>query len=502
MATLGKRVRDLDLPAILDELPAAQFLWYNNVPLRKKTEFKKILVRLMKLFVTPHVTNVYPYLSCSYLKKYETLHSNEKSSISNIISLLSLENDVIEGHLLDQIILLKSASGTNTLYNDDLKTHVTSWYNNVTSKPILCLHLNVVHLAVGFGHSTFIVLKKCEGVIKFFYFNPHGYNELDTEKSTIFRNVSSYLPVPVREIVAICPRFQVTKQGNNCKQWALLLFVLLMSNPNWFDNPSELLNNLAKHATLNIMVFSLAMFLRLMHLYGLKRYYYIFLIVMLKVPKIPNFLQECNIEDKIYRDFWAQTIGVPNCNDLKVEVCPLKCASCNNRCSYKVSVQTTEGEPCKLLNPKEIAYKMFDLYFELQKLSGHTDTLSFNKSMRGQPEAQLELPSSVEDYLTLQILPPENFEQFEELKISRQVNVQKPRLLQELEQQMQKLLLKGKDVMDDELFIRTSTEFRTWLSKLELQEGTGFLSLYDYAKKRVEYLEQRVEFHLNEQSTI
>lgn len=500
MATLGKRARegDYQLTTRLRLLPAAQFLWFNDVPIKKRLKFEKILVKLMKLFVTPHVTNLYPYLECSYLKKYEILQKTVPHCFDDTINFLGLENKSIE-HFRGEFQVFEALLNDTYRFEKKFVKAVKSWYENTASKPMLFISINLISDT---GHAVFIVFKKYVEQVKFFYFDPHGYDETSLKTNILIRLLSTQLTtlltIPVREVVSTCPTLQLSGHGGNCLQWFLLIFALLIINEDWFDNPILFLNKVAEHGTLNIMLFSLACFLRFIHFFGLQQYYF----VLLQKESFEVKLKECNQEDKAYRQLLASELGVPNCNDLEVNFCPTPCRYCDNRCRYKVAVQTTEGKPCKLLNPKEIAYKMFRLYFKLQKLASHErDTFSFNQSHMSFIEVQLELPETLEDLRHVVL----SEKQYQELKVRLEVQAEKSRILKEINEKIEELDLKTIQTIFETYEIIFKVEFKNdkplfdhvmlllseifdFQNKLNNElEGTDFIDKKDMLLRKIEY---------------
>lgn len=505
MATLGKRAREEDyqLTTTLRLLPAAQFLWFTDVPIKKRLKFEKILVKLMKLFVTPHVTNVYPYLECSYSKKYETLQRTMPSCFDDIINFMRLENKSIE-HSRGAFQVFKALLNDTYRFEEKFLQAVKSWYENTASKPMLFVSINLI--SGDTGHAVFIVLKKYVDQVKFFYFDPHGYDESSLATNILIRLLSTQLTtlltIPVREVVSTCPTLQLSGHGGNCLQWFLLIFALLIINEDWFDNPILFLNKVAEHGTLNIMLFSLACFLRFIHVFGLQQYYF----VLLRQQSYVESLNKCDKEDKIYRELLTSTLDIPNCNDLEVNFCPVPCTLCENKCRYKVSVQTTEGKPCKLLNPKEIAYKMFRLYFKLQTLSSHqNDIYSFNKSHMSDMKVHLQLPETLEDFR--HVLPEEKYQK---LRAQLEFLITKTKMLQDLKERLKELdfetiqriltyhrivietELKKKQTLDHIMF--NLTDIFTLQSRLEIEDKKdAFMGDIGSLSRKIEYTQTLIE---------
>ena len=86
-----------DFSDVIDDLPAASFLWYNQVkhdPIRKR-EYLQCLSKLVFLFLAPHYVNVDSFdEQPSFLKKYEALSRNSRrvrGFLKSVVELLSLQ---------------------------------------------------------------------------------------------------------------------------------------------------------------------------------------------------------------------------------------------------------------------------------------------------------------------------------------------------------------------------------------------------------------------------
>ena len=441
---------DFNLKDIIKDLPAARFLWYNLVSEENEERYLTILGELLQLFITPHEYSYYPYREASYLKKYEKLTANyesissrEKDLFYNLLAIiLELESPYVDLYHSNRFTILfesMKVSEGEQFFNDAVLT----WYFN-SLKPVFILPFNIYKTNDDEPHRVMLALKKLpvlqgnwvpRPLIKMIYFNPHGFQINYSLKENVFINklklkiqgaFSARLPtLQVVQLNIDCSETQTSEQGSNCVQHTALLFSLLLMNPSAFDNIDSILHQISRHATLNITLFSLSMFLRTMPHVTLKRYYYFFL--------AGNSQKSSLIENIELNTAMSSFFQGVNCPEFYGPFCDRSfCSECNNVCRFKSGIEEVQvpqpasfeeakqgssgdeessisGEEeiynlyeCKVLDPKQIAAKMFRLYFELKDMTVGIEPrkLSF---MLEQMEAQLNFPTpgSNKDYYNI-----------------------------------------------------------------------------------------------------
>ena len=420
--TESKANTGFNLIDVIDALPAAEFFWYNSVPQDQKPEYCRLLGQLLQLFITPHVYPFFPYREASYLKKYERMYTLLGTDELNttLTRLLYLESTNID-YEMEQIVL-ETPSGADVLQEATatFEDVIQGWYFGVDPKPLYLLNFSIV-FDDGEFHSVVLAIKKYpvfvgsqRPMIKFMYFDPQGYMAEDVSFARTLKQklVTALAPgdVLVMQFLLECPQLQLPEHGNNCVQHSAMVLTMLMRNPDLFDDARTLLLDLERHSTLNVVLFSLSIFLRTMPIIHLKRYYFSMLIrdVMSRhaedqVPVEPD-VGVGELVDSIAMSREVSTIfHVPNCPALLEErACDTTvCSWCGGRCNYQALVRMTQAG-CNVLTPKEIARAMFDLYFQIKDMVGDVDPRQ-RSFMREQMDRELnfEVPASNEDYARL-----------------------------------------------------------------------------------------------------
>lgn len=440
---------EFNLRNVINDLPAARFLWYNLVSKENEERYLTILGELLQLFITPLEYSYYPYREASYLKKYEAMWALEDVSSGSrkkvlfyklLAIILELESpyvDLFHSYKFSIHFQSMKVREGEQIFNNAVLT----WYFN-SLKPVFILPFSI-YTTHDDGHQVMLALKKLpvlqgnwvsRPLIKMIYFNPHGFESNFSLKENVFINklklkiqraFSARLPtLQVVQLNIDCPQTQFFEQGGNCVQHTALLFSLLMMNPSAFDNIDSILHQISRHATLNITLFSLSMFLRTIPHVNLKRYYYFFLA---EKSQKSSLIENIELNTAMSSSFQ----GV-NCPELYGPDCDRSfCSECNNVCRFKSGIEEVQVQPpasfeeakqgssgdeefsssgeeiynlydCKVLDPKEIAAKMFRLYFELKDMTVGIEPqkLSF---MLEQMEAQLNFPTpgSNKDYYNI-----------------------------------------------------------------------------------------------------
>ncbi len=416
---MADEARHFDLAAVIDDLPAAEFFWYSLVPNDRKAEYCQLLSKLLQLFITPHVFSFYPYREASYLKKYESVFRHFFTSSNAyyagvILSILYLETSFIdyEGHS----VVLNSITGEDMMYyaTTTFENAVQNWYTTPDSNPlyIVPLVIQTYELAAE-SHSVFLGLKKypqmgpTEPIVKFIFFEPHGYADVEANFARLLKQklVNALSPYGVRvvQILLACPTLQIVPHGGNCAQHTAMVFFLIMKTPELFDHLPSLLNQLARNPTLNVLLFSLSIFLRTMPYVHLYTYYYAALMTPQGAPVTEREQMRDLFDTNTMSEHVSTLFHMPNCPNVfsDGECDTTVCALCEGRCQFQSAVrQAADG--CHVLTPKEIAEAMFRAYFQVKDMALEMDPQE-RSFLATQMEQQLsfEVPASNADYARL-----------------------------------------------------------------------------------------------------
>lgn len=406
-----------DYASVIPELPARIFFWYDNVMETKRFDYRYYLSKLMTLFTLPHYFKVYPYVECSYLKKYERflqLTSNLDKLVQQLVLVLQLETkDVFIIKLIKYGIYLHNETAQELPGATLTLNNVLHWWvhGTLSKQPVCVLFCHIDNDAGTAGHSTLLALKKSEGHIKYFYLNPHGGYESNVHIQTFRANLERRLEVicnmPVQEMLITCPQLQLYEQGGNCVQWSAMVFCLLCLNPAWFDNPAPLMQQLGEHPHLNVLLFELAIFIRTMPAFQLRNYYFSnFIFAQRTRTSVDRQLNQCAVEDTEMRSWLYQRFNEKECSTFETRNCPYACSICNGKCVLSTALKQKDASRlCQLLTPKEIAQEMFVAYIEIKKLARQMkDKRSFLfKQIQGQLDSVVEI-TSLQDYVTQGLL--------------------------------------------------------------------------------------------------
>lgn len=428
-----------DLSALLDELPAAQFLWYNQVKsFKQREQYVCLLSKLIALFTAPHHFSMYPFKEASFFKLYQA-HFNK---IVNMDELLR--------HLLDMLMIGSSQENvefyhsSQTFQRDQqnmpmvlndwtaqdmgtitLNSVVESWLQR-SDKPVFITLLRVDNRSRTAGHSTLLVLKKSDTAVKYIYVNPWGFQ--DSTNFTAKQNLKlQYFLLMLHgrldtlvgrrrlvKMVPTCPELQEREQGGNCGQWTCMLALTLAMNPKLFDSFSDFLKQVGRHPSLNILLFSLSVFLRTMPKVGFEKYYYsMFLYARAQRQRHFDVNAEYLLEHHIFNNKLYKYFGQVNCDNYGSHNCEAPCQRCDDKCVIDEVVTYDAGAAgaCHVLSPKAIAKKLFKTYFRLKKLTGMMgDSKSFMfKQMKAVLDSVEEI-ASMKDYEELQLLAEQDME--------------------------------------------------------------------------------------------
>lgn len=372
---------DFDLTPFIDELPAAQFFWYDRITEAQKPRFLKLLGTLYQLFITPHFIPLPTSLDCSYLKKVERMAGfNTLLYIGHVFDLLKRAKNP-ELDVSDEVNVVWSSATNVVEYNFFTKEEefrILEWYRSRKFKTLL-IYASVITLtleeirAQGFisSHATFLVLRKTKsGSVQYMYVDPHGFSMQDTsfEVQQRFKDdLLVYLHnvfgpgVVCENVLDECPLLQGAEQGGNCAQWTLMMVALFISQPNLFDQLKSTLYKLSLYPTLNVHLFTLSVFLRTLPQVGLLNY--------LKETIVPSRWNEqvhhyCEQENLETLQAVSAEFGVPSCYLFRN--CREPCFQQRRSCMFR-----TASDGRTFLSPKEIADKMLHLYAEIWDMTGH-----------------------------------------------------------------------------------------------------------------------------------
>ena len=423
-STTGTANPGFNLIGVINELPAAEFFWYNSVPPEKRPEYCRLLGQLLQLFITPHVYSFYPYKEGSYLKKYEyvfqTYNQKELSHMLTFLFYLETSRTNYETHK----ITLDAFTGAEILHlsTNTFENSVQEWYFNDASKPLYFVNFDIKYDFLGSTHAVFLGIKKYprthpafKPIVKFMYFDPHGYLEEDDNFARVLKQklVAALQPggVEVVQFLLQCPNLQKESHGGNCVQHTAMVFTMLMKNPDLFDDVEALMFNVGRHTTLNVLLFSLSIFLRTMPKVHLVRYYYAMLVKDVFASNPVPLSEETRFEGMTESNVFSKEVStifhMPNCPNLfgNIRDCDTTlCVKCGGRCQYRALVQLSKAG-CHVLTPIEIAKTMFQLYFQIKDmavgidpeqrsflLKDMEDELDFVRAEANEDYARLGLP--------------------------------------------------------------------------------------------------------------
>lgn len=369
-----------NLKGIIEDLPAANaFFWYDRVLSKDRPKYLKLLGKLITLFTLEHKFDMYPHHEPSYFKKYEVyfrdyIHMNDY--VNQVFQVLAINTTTVEFDIPPDGRLgvnLDDETAEDLTQVHTLPQAVMQWYNNPQSKPIFILLMNIGSPTNNEGHATFLVLKKQEDFVTYIYFNPHG-SIMDTGFSTaLYHRLNTILPVQCLEVHTQCPLLQSSAQGGNCVQWNAMIICFLCLHPEYFQDPKPLFKELQKHPELNILIFSLSLFLRTLPFFKLSTFYYGMFTYYNRVPGTEqlraNTRTEALKESKNFNDWIYRRLHETNCSRFEQVTCPRACSLCNGTCAVTASVKFSESGDCHLLTPKEMAKEMFEIFFRIKKLT-------------------------------------------------------------------------------------------------------------------------------------
>jgi hypothetical protein len=419
---------------VIENLPAAQFFWHKKVPKRNQDKYWHLLGELITLFVSEQELSLYPHVECSYLFKYVCVMALQDTKfIETMLDILALNKDMVDLKLPTSLELtLHRDAAFVDLGTQTLESYLAPWLSDPVSKPILLLPFTTENPDVASSHAVLLALIKAEeNKLYYIYLDPHG----TTEENELFRNnllnriyyeLFSELgrPYMLTELLETCPELQSPVQGGNCVQWVAMVICFLCMNPAYFHNPRPLVDKLGEHPELNILLFSLFFFIKTMPVFKLKQYYYS--MFGLKPGERENYLRE----SREFNTFLHDELMEPNCKlfdsfllNQWAAGCPAPCVACGFQCYESALVRKYEQfGGCSVLQPDEIAERMFAIYVDIQKLAGVRIPVNEQKEMK-QQIVDLEVPIVLKDYIRLGLLTAEQVEEIErnERKRKREV---------------------------------------------------------------------------------
>lgn len=396
---------------VIEDLPAAQFFWHKQVSKKNQDIYWHLLGELITLFVSEHEFPLYPHLECSYLFKYISVVSKLKNKfIQTLLDILAFNKDTVDVKLLEYPAFYLDSFVACDLGTQTLDDQVLPWLVDEHSKPILILSFTIYAREREGFHAVFLALIKHENQLNYFFVNPHGnYGETygteienDVFRGNLFNRlieISDKAPGPFRlptDLLETCPVLQSYVQGGNCVQWAAMIICFLCMNPSYFHEPLLLITKLGEHPELNILLFSLYFFLKTMPVFTLKVYYYN---MFLGAPnKRADFLNE----SQLFNTFLYQKLSEPVCRNRTIEDCPNTCATCEGKCYDDALVKKQFGR-CSVLEPKQIAEKMFSIYVKIQQLANVRIPLNERNEMK-QQLINVNVPVVLTEYITMGLL--------------------------------------------------------------------------------------------------
>ena len=393
-----------DFAGLLDELPAAAFFDYDKVSVENNLKFRYLLSKLVTLFITPHYLPIFPYEEASYFGKFLTYNTLYQDKIYNLkfFSGTLPENVTLSSCYVNNITGADIARVGYSNFTDLVRT----WFFEQPLKKILVLEVITDQPDFRQGHSTFMALsKKVDGGIKAVYINPHGLNPSESTgllvllSRILYSRIRIICGVPLVPLVTQCPRLQTEPQGGNCATWELMLFVFFILRPQYFDDPMPLLEQLGRHPELNMLLFSLSLFLRKLEIFEANIYFGNFVKAHRVRLPVKTILENSLRYDVTFRNhLFTLFRDSTNCAAHKVDQCPIICRKCDGHCATGFAVSTV-GDQCHLLTPIEIIREMVQIDFLLHELTG-TEYTEDEKANR-RSYITFEVPRTLQDYKRL-----------------------------------------------------------------------------------------------------
>ena len=396
-----------DFAQLLDELPAAAFFNYDKVSVENNLKFRYLLSKLVTLFITPQYHPIFPYEEPSYFGKflyYRKWHPDRELTL-HLLSIVLPGDITIKNCYVDRL----TAADIVRPGVDTLTAVVTSWVSDARSLPILVIRLDTFQETEGGGlsqgHATFLALKKFGGRVRVVYVNPWG-NPSDIHPDYVYvtrftevlnRRLQTLCgSVSVVPLVTRCPNLQTYEQGGNCATWELMLFIFFVLRPQYFDDPMPLLDQLGRHPELNMLLFSLFMFLKHVLVAPYIHYDLFLRSRQLGIPAKEYISKSINDDSRFRSHLFTLFPGSTNCSSHTVEQCPIICRKCEGKCATGFAVKRLDTEACHLLTPKELLQKMVKIDQKLHELTG--DEYSEEAKQQVASVLAFQIPTTLQDY--------------------------------------------------------------------------------------------------------
>lgn len=377
---------------MMDTLPAAQFFWYHLVPASKKREYITSLGKLVLLFTQPHYYNspftlepMYPYKEGSFLKKFEEFISIPDMLewfTEQLYSVLAFNRDSV---FTPTSFFTLSSERSTFSYGDKMnfREAVEQWYLHNPAKTLFVTLLNIV--APSMGHAVLFVAKRSHEGMTYYCLDSHGYRT-DDERLQLYDVVipdTLKLALPpsktVKKLMIRCPVLQNFGQGGNCGQWFAMMLSFIVLDPTLFEETklNQFLRVIEPYANLNILLFTLSMFLRAVPNGTVNMLKNIAFVDFLqsKLTSAPySALHQLSLKlDKRHRYSFYNSTNLTDCNALddvlpenaQDDRCQAPCTRCGTRCVNANFVTVQRGH-CIPFTVRDIAEKMFTIYFKLR----------------------------------------------------------------------------------------------------------------------------------------
>lgn len=254
--------------SILPYSPAAALFHYNNFDASDGTLFN----RALQLFSAPLIDDgsnaLYnPVLQLSMYNHFQEWCSrNANKYYQYVLRLLQHTQQVNPGavtlgaRIYD--LMVDKIPATRLDAEPDMRRELLNWwlYSPASVLVCPCSMYNKSNLS---GHNVCLLFQKnkATNTLTYMFVEPYGEAAKQNVNMNALFGVKLMALFPknqVTETVFTCPELQIDF-GDNCVQWQLLILTLFASNPH--ENPEDILDELGSQPHVNILFFSLYMYM-------------------------------------------------------------------------------------------------------------------------------------------------------------------------------------------------------------------------------------------------
>jgi hypothetical protein len=249
---------------VLPYSPVANLFHYNQFDEEDKAHFSEAL----QLFTAPLADDgaLYnPLLQLSLHNHFEEWCSrNAVTYYENVLHLLLHIHQIDSSRVFLKNIIynlkVDQLPATTIKLPPRMKSDLVKWFR-YSSAPLFICPCSVLNLVTGNGHNVCVLFYKSSNDIQYMYIESFGEAmKIDSNVNTLFQVKLQELfsGYSLSEVLFTCPDLQI---GANCVQWQLMFLVLFAMTPDLFQSASDVLEILERQAQLNIVLFTLYMYM-------------------------------------------------------------------------------------------------------------------------------------------------------------------------------------------------------------------------------------------------